>query len=97
MALKCIVETDSTLMWLSSSSTTFTPPVFVLFAPSISSAEQGAVDLTVLTVSQLVCHSGLPPSSEMVEMNDAASSGVKAWGPLLSQPHVVVPVYLHAM
>ena len=72
-------------------------PVLVLLPGAISSAEQGAVDLVVLAVPQLIGYACFPPAPEVVEMDDTACTGVKPWRPLWGQPHVIVPVYLHAM
>lgn len=71
-------------------------PVFVLFPLSIGSAKQRPVGLIVLAISQLIGNARLPPTPEMIEMDDRACHWVYPILALWGQPHVVVPVYLYS-
>ena len=72
-------------------------PVLELFPFAVCSGQERSVWLVVFAVPLLIRNASFPPPSEMVEMDDATSRSVQAWSALLSQPHMIVPVYLHAL
>mmetsp|Transcript_1759 Transcript_1759/g.4030 ORF Transcript_1759/g.4030 Transcript_1759/m.4030 type:complete len:215 (+) Transcript_1759:842-1486(+) len=68
-------------------------PVFKIFSAPYSIADQAAVGLIVMAITQLKgnpCHA---PEPEVVEVDDTTRSRVQAGGARLQERHMVVPVY----